>query len=91
MADTEAEIEAECARIMAMTPEELDAHIRAQGDDPAEVVRRFDRLVKSAIEIVRLRNAMKAASAELKCPAAEFVPAMPAAWEILDRALAVNS
>jgi hypothetical protein len=36
----------------------------------------------------RMRDAMKAASAELKCPAAEVVPAMPAAWEILDKALA---
>lgn len=81
------EVDAECARIMAMSGAELDAHIRAQGEDPAEVVQRFDRIVKSAIEICRLRNAMKVAILELQCPAAEYVPAMPAAWTILEEAL----
>jgi hypothetical protein len=47
----------------------------------------FNFLCKVDAANDRLRDAMKAASAELKCPAAEFVPAMPAAWEILDRAL----
>lgn len=38
----------------------------------------------------RYREAMQAASAELKCPAAEYAPAMSAAWGILDAALAGN-
>lgn len=84
---TEDEIDAEADRIMKMSDAEIDAHIRAQGDDPDAVVRRFDIIVRNAITITKLRNAMKAASAELKCGAAEYVPAMPAAWEILDRAL----
>lgn len=43
------EIEREEKRIMAMSPAEIDAHIRARGDDPAEVVKRVDRIIDKAV------------------------------------------
>lgn len=46
---TEEEIDAEVARIMGMTPAEIDAELRAQGLDPDVEVAKVKSIVEIAI------------------------------------------
>lgn len=49
--------------------------------------KRVKKLTTDQYEIMRLRQALKTVGTMLQIPAAEYVPAIPEVWDVIDAAL----
>lgn len=65
----------------------LSVQLRSAKDDAHDMRMRNLALTK---RVETLTQALRSAKRELTIPAAEYVPAIPVVWEILDRALATT-
>jgi hypothetical protein len=77
----------EVERLRAFVAGDLQANFVEHGARVAEQAPWKAKATAAEREVEKLREALNRVSATLQVPAAEYVPAIPDAWEIIDAAL----